>query len=1041
MTNIGIATRAALLLTGVVVPGLAAFGAASAQALPTAPSPMTTPAAVPDDKSTEIVVTGTRIAVPNAVSDAPITTVTADSLLRATGSVSVGDKLNDLPQIRSTYSQQNSTRGIGSHGINLVDLYGLGTQRTLVLVNGRRYVGSDINNNGVSVDINDIPLSLLERVDVLTGGASSVYGSDAIAGVVNFRLKDHFSGITANVRSGVSSYGDAGSYLANITAGRNFAEGRGNIAASIDYAHQTDFYASDRPTMRSQGAFVVVGTDPAGSPNGAAGGPDRYFLNDVRSATISNGGLVSFNTGQCGRDGNTGAAFACKYVFQPDGSLVPETGTRVGVAPNGNFIGGNGSNLREGKLVVLQPRQDRLNANLLGHFEISPALVPFFEGSYMRAHTLGSQVGPAFVQGATLSAFKYNTTYEQPRLDNPFLSDQARALITQQLALSGVTATGATRFALSRNLVDLGVRDEDDVRQTFRIVGGVRGDFAETFHYEISANYGEMKERTKVIGNLNGQRFLLAMDSARNAAGQIVCRSQIDPSTAALAQLPGSSAATLAADVAACVPLNPFGQGSISQAARNYVTQDTVSIGRIRQTDISGFVSGDSSQWFQLPGGPIGFSIGAEHRRETNLYRQDPLISSGYTFYNAIPALSAPAFEVTEGFGEVRVPLLKDLPLIKEFTVAGSARYSSYKGSAGKVWTYNGNADWAPISDIRFRSTYSRSVRAPNITELYSQQSANFATFTDPCSARNIAAGSATRAANCAAAGIPASYDYVYIQSLAYRSGGNPNLKPEKSDSFTVGGLLTPHWIRGFALSIDYYNIRVRNVISTVAAQTAVNQCYDSATLANPFCGTFQRVAAGQTGPNGEQQYRIIENSLLASALNYASLKVQGINLDASYNHRFGFGLFTMHGVYTHVIQRDQFLNPSDPNRADRIRGELGDPIDSFNLDLDVQQGKVTVGYTLRMIGHMVLNAWEDTHSVQGRAPENADYADIQYYPNVFYHSVRASVDVTPHVNMFAGIENLLNRLPPFGLTGVSSGGAIYDVRGRYLYMGAHFTF
>ena len=254
--------------------------------------------------------------------------------------------------------------------------------------------------------------------------------------------------------------------------------------------------------------------------------------------------------------------------------------------------------------------------------------------------------------------------------------------------------------------------------------------------------------------------------------------------------------------------------------------------------------------------------------------------------------------------------------------------------------------------------------------------------------------------------------------------------------------MITPRWTPGFALSIDYYNIRVRNVIATVAAQTAVNQCYDSATLANPFCGTFQRVAAGQTGPNGEQQYRIVENSLLASALNFASLKVQGINLDASYAHRLGaFGLLTAHGVYTHVIQRDQFLNPTSPDRADRVRGELGDPIDSFNLDLDLQRGKVAVGYTLRFIGHMVLNAWEDTHSVQGRAPENADYADIQYYPNVFYHNIRGSLDVTPSLELFAGIDNLLNRLPPFGLTGVNANSAIYDVRGRYIYTGAHVRF
>jgi outer membrane receptor protein involved in Fe transport len=261
-----------------------------------APTPVSagSASAMAENAGDQIIVTGSRIAPPNATSVAPITSISGDALVRATGSVSVGDQLNDLPQVRSTFSQQNSTQYLGTHGLNLVDLYGLGTQRTLVLVNGRRHVGSDILNYGVSVDINTIPNSLIERVDTLTGGSSSIYGSDAIAGVVNFVLKQDFEGIQANMRGGVSTYGDAGSYLANITAGKNFAEGRGNIAAAFDYAHQTAFYGSGRPNVGTQSGFVVVGTDPAGSTNGAAGGPDRVFLRDIRSATISNKTLAQF---------------------------------------------------------------------------------------------------------------------------------------------------------------------------------------------------------------------------------------------------------------------------------------------------------------------------------------------------------------------------------------------------------------------------------------------------------------------------------------------------------------------------------------------------------------------------------------------------------------------------------------------------------------------------------------------------------------------------------------------------------------------------
>lgn len=205
----------------------------------------------------------------------------------------------------------------------------------------------------------------------------------------------------------------------------------------------------------------------------------------------------------------------------------------------------------------------------------------------------------------------------------------------------------------------------------------------------------------------------------------------------------------------ACQPLNPFGVGNISAAARNYVIRDTISRGRITQFVASGSLSGDSNRYFRLPGGPIGFSIGAEYRRETNKFSEDPLVQQGYTFYNIIPSFSPPAFEVAEGFGELRIPILKDRPFFKDLTVSGAGRVSGYKGSAGIVYAYNGAVEYSPVSDIRFRGNYSRSVRAPNLVDLYQPQGQNFAGVVDPCSSDNIHTGSNTRVANCAAAGIP----------------------------------------------------------------------------------------------------------------------------------------------------------------------------------------------------------------------------------------------------------------------------------------------
>lgn len=918
----------------------------------------------------DIVVTGSRIRSPNIQSTSPITTVSGEQLFQ-TGKVSVGDTLNELPQLRNTFSQQNSTVGLGTRGLNLIDLYGLGTQRTLVLVNGRRHVAGDILNSGVSVDINTIPSDLIKDIQILTGGASAVYGSDAVAGVVNFVLKDDYDGVSLRGQSGISKYGDAGAQLIGVIAGKNFGGGRGNITVTGEYAHQEDYYASGRPNVKQVNGFVTVDTDPAGSVNGADNVFDRAFFNDIRSTTISTGGQVGirYRAGlagaPCGNDA-VGTSYTCSYLFQPGGALAQQNGLRVGLGPNGSFINGNGYNSRQGQLLVLSPDLKRYSFNLLGHYEISRAFVPFIEAKYSRSDARGSQSGPFFSQGQTLgdattvtgvSDFSYFTTgdvnREGIRLDNPYLGAQARATLATQLAAgvnSGVNpnsgaafgttagglarqnaslaqiADGSYRFSLRRNWLDLGIRDEQIRRETYRIVGGVRGDFNDDWHYELSANYGEFKEKNLIQGNINTQRYLLSVDSTRNAAGQVVCRSQVDPRYAGSDV--GGNPAQLAADIAACVPINPFGDGSVSQAARDYLTVASRAQGKITQFDATGFVSGDLSQLFSLPGGPIAFVVGGEYRRETNYYDLDDFTQAGYAFYNAIPTLNPPtAFAVKEAFGELRVPLLKDLPLIRELTVSGSGRVSDYKGAAGTVYAYSGGIQYRPVEDLMFRGSYSRSVRAPNLGELYSAQSQNFTPAPDdPCSARNLATGSANRVANCDAAGRPAGYDYVYTASLELVSGGNPNLKAEKSDSYTGGFVLTPSFVPGLSISGDYYDVTVNNVITaTGTAQDILNLCYDSTSLDNPFCGLFKRAGANG-GPAGEQPFQVLQGSLLQSTANFAKLKVRGVQANVNYNHKFDWGTGFVQATYVRSIQYDSFTNPADPTFKDRLLGELGNP-------------------------------------------------------------------------------------------------------------------
>ena len=565
-------TSVSFILPDVASAKDAASPASAAATLQATPAPTSGDSDENVDK--EIVVTGTRIKAPNTVSSAPVTSVSATEL-QATAKVSIGDVLNDLPQLQSTFSQANSTRFLGTGGLNLLDLYGLGTSRTLVLVNGRRHVGADILNNAVSPDINTFPTDLIERVDISTGGDSAIYGSDAIAGVVNFVLKDHYQGLQLRAQGGVGQEGDAASYSASLLAGKNFADDRGNIAVDLEFARQNSFFASDRRNLGQANNFVTVDSDNPGTTAGfntpnTDGNPDAVFFNDIRSATINFGGLVAVPglNNLCGVD-NLNRAFTCNYIFNRDGSLTRETGSRVGLSsvasgngptatPGGSFIGGNGDNRRDGPLIQILPQLDRYSANLVGHFDVSDAFTPFIEAKYVRTESFSQGgSGPAFFTGGTI-----NSAVERPRLDNPFLSAQARATlvsqfsavtqagfspttgnayvpilnadgtvrttVAQQIATQlGTINDGSYRFILRRNLIDLGYRAEAATRETYRIVGGVKGDFNGDWHYELSANYGEFKERTKVLGNVNVQRELLSLDAQTNSAGQIVCASQI----------------------------------------------------------------------------------------------------------------------------------------------------------------------------------------------------------------------------------------------------------------------------------------------------------------------------------------------------------------------------------------------------------------------------------------------------------------------------------------------------------------------------------
>lgn len=1046
------------------------------------------------NESGTIIVTGSRIRSPNLTADVPVSSIGGEAIFQ-TSDQNVGELLNDLPQLRSTFAQQNPGAGIGIAGLNLLDLRGLGTSRTLVLVNGRRHVPADILANAVSPDVSSIPNDLIERVDIVTGGNSAVYGSDAIAGVVNFVLRRSFDGIQLRATASTTEAGFGGSQYISGMAGKNFADGRGNITLHGEYSHTDRVFASDVPWYRQQDGLFAVDADVGGLPNGSDGFSDAVFLRDVRSGTINPNGLVPINqrnapNALCGNatlanngpTNNGGVAFSCNYLFTPDGRLVEQTGTRFGTGINAARLGGNGQTGREGRTLSILPSLERYNFNMLSRFEFSRSFEIFFEGKFNRVNARGNNAGPSFIQTGSGNQGNVGDFRERPRLDNPFLNPADRTTLANLILASGcnpsLTVTcpaggnltaaqqaevnaGTYRFILAKNLIDVGLRDEDFQRDTYRAVFGARGFFNDDWSYEISGNYGRFDQSQVTSGFIDRQRFSLAMDAGRNPLnGTIQCRSQFDPTAAVVDARTdavsvanrAANAARLAADIAACQPYNPFGAGAGNAAAIDYFSSTFRAEASLKQLVGQAFMSGDSSQLFELPGGPVRFAVGVEYRREEAFYSQDAVTTQGFNNGVSIPVFAPPTFEVKEAYGELQVPLLKDVPFFHELTVSAAGRVSDYGGGTGTVYAYNGGVQWSPVEDIRFRGNYARAVRAPNVSETGFPLVPNFSTVTDPCNVVAINGGSATRRANCTAAvgaGNLANLTSV-TYSLPIVSGSNPNLSAETSDSYTLGVVIQPRFIPGLALSVDYYNITVNDIISSVGAQTILNNCVDFPTLSNVFCTAFTRFAGPGLGPNGEQPGAVLGNSLIVAPLNFAKREAEGIDVNLQYRTRISEDVrLSTNLIYVHTLTRSNFEDPTNPNFENRILSEIGDPEDEFRLDVDLGYRNFTLGYRLRFIGHMFTSTYENFNDgINGLPAANLDAIGPQRYPIVTYSDLRFEWNVGSDTGeggngfrFYVGVDNVFNELPPLGTTATGVGTAIYDFRGRSFYAGARARF
>ncbi|MFA6115587.1 MAG: TonB-dependent receptor [Sphingomonas sp.] len=971
--------------------------AALAQTPPPTDAQESIAADAPDEGENDVVVTGSRIRRPDFDTPNPVLSISA-AQIQQSGSTNLTDFLTGYPALQgSSTSADNSGdgAGIGATGLNLLNLRNLGTERTLVLVDGRRHVAALPGSQ--AIDINTIPNDLVERVEILTGGASAIYGADGVTGVVNFITKKNFEGISAHAQAGISEYGDAGKRFLSVTAGKNFAEGRGNFAIAYEYGEEDRLETRNRKSLSGTNrvGFFLNPDDPEnqGGYTGPAnnGIPDNIPLNNIRYFDTNRQGGIDLDF-----DG-----FPDYFVGTGGGLTQFDPGTFV---PDFYQQGGNATLVSDyGNDLLPQIRRHVVNA--ITHFDVAPALTLFAEGKY------------ANIRSFSLAQPTFDYYLLIPE-DNPYIP----AALRPQIA-----ALGNGGVLVNRDNFDFGQRGEDVTRQTYRFVVGARGEISEHANYELSYTWGRTDIKSKYVNDILDDRYYAAIDVVTNPAnGQPTCRVNLDPSWTP--DQPYNYTRDIFAPTTfqpgQCVPLNLFGEGAPSQAALDFIRANTVDHARLEQQVISGSISGDFGQFFSLPGGPIGFAIGGEYRKETSSFTADPLAAQGLTFTNSL-SNDTGKYEVKEGFGELRAPLLKDLPFAHRLEVGAAVRFSDYS-TIGNTTTWKVDGSWAPVRDITLTGTYSKAVRAPNIGELFAGQSQTFNFITDPCNTNQIQNGTQYRAANCQALltslGVtdPGNYRDFRSTNIPGLQGGNPNLSEEEATTWTAGVILQPRFVPGLSIRADWYDIKLKGAINTATASELAGLCVDQPTLANQYCAGIvrQNGAAGTADPGN-----IVDFTL--RPFNVAQFRTAGLDVNVSYRVETAkVGTFNLNVMGNYLDRLEFISSPGAP--VTNQRGEAFSPKYTVNADLTWKLGAFTVNYGLLWFDKTLRYTNQEMAT-------NTDIVDPKYVylKQHWQHDIFASVDVKGGMQFYAGVNNVFGQKPDIGTN-------TYPVSsvGRFLYAG-----
>ncbi|MFS0735710.1 TonB-dependent receptor [Sphingomonas sp. 1P06PA] len=954
-----------------------------------------------------IVVTGSLISNPNLEQSTPVAVVGAEEIALRQSNVAE-ELLRDLPgAVPSVGSAVNN----GNGGQSFVNLRGLGSNRNIVLLNGERIVPGDLVGR---VDLNNIPLALVDRLDVLTGGASTTYGADAISGVVNFITKRDFAGVELNASNQITERGDGNFVRVDLTTGANFDDGRGNATFSIGYQQSDPVYQGDR----------MIG------------------MNTIDSFTGANSGSGTSIPSRFTRPGA-----ATQQINPTTGALVP-TFQLFNFAP----------------FNVFQTPFERFNMFGQARYEVTDGIEVYTRGLFSK-NTVNTIIAPSGIFGSSV-VIPYS---------NPYLPAAARAQFCASNGLSvaqcnaAAAATSPTdpnfrTFStnVSRRTTEAGPRISDFSTTIFDYRAGVRGAITDTINFDVSGAYGESENKQTLQGYVLTSR----VRSAAYATNTTSC----------LGGAPGG------ADIGAgsgCVPINLFGpEGSILANQIPYVTGESTSTVRSTLAQARAVINGDFGVSSPLAEEPIGFAIGAEYRKYRAQQRSDTLAQTAGELGGAggaAPNIDG-GYSVYEGFAELIAPLISDRPFFQSLTLEAGVRRSKYTIVAPfsptfKTTTYKVGGSWEPVDSLKIRGNYARAVRAPNIGELFSPVSTGLTNLADdPCASldengvslgRGVPTGELR--AICLAQGAPiGQVNLIQVPTAGQANitaGGNTNVGPEKSNSYTIGAVIQPTFFSGFSLSVDYYNIKVTGAITTPTPGDLIAACFGTDPQ-NPAAGASTSAACTSIRRNpvtgGLDGDPAIAPGLFGVLSNLGRLSTDGIDLTANYRTDLGFAGLNMafNGNWTNTSKFK--ATPTDVNRECTGYYSINcgsiQPEFTWNLRTTLSFDDVDVSVLWRHIDNVQFEPLQrdlDGDAYQGPVAGfdgDRDFNKIKAYD---YFDLAVKFGVTDNFDLTLTGMNLFDKKPPLvgstiGSTSFNSGNtypSTYDALGRRFAAGARLKF